>query len=178
MSHSLLFKNSLQLLKNLIVIPSFSKEEDKTANEIEAFFKQKNIPTQRKNNNVWAYFRYRNDDLPTILLNSHHDTVRPAKGYTRDPFKADVEDGKLYGLGSNDAGASLVALIAAFLYFYGQKNLSFNLVLAATAEEEISGKNGIASILPKLGKLDLGIIGEPTQMRMAIAEKGLMVVDG
>lgn len=178
MANKVLLENSLELLKNLIVTPSFSKEEDKTADIIEAFFTQKNIPIQRKNNNVWAHSKYRNDALPTILLNSHHDTVKPAKGYTRDPFKADIENGKLYGLGSNDAGASLVALIAVFLHFYEQKDLAFNLLLAATAEEEISGKNGIASILPELGKLDLGIIGEPTQMRMAIAEKGLMVVDG
>jgi len=178
MKNTLLFDDSLQLLKNLIVTPSFSKEENKTADIIEAFFNKKNISTKRKNNNVWVYSKYRNNALPTILLNSHHDTVKPAKGYTRDPFKADIENGKLYGLGSNDAGASLVALIAVFLHFYEQKNLPFNLVLAATAEEEISGKNGIASVLSELGKIDLGIIGEPTQMRMAIAEKGLMVVDG
>ena len=178
MKNTLLFDDSLQLLRNLIVTPSFSKEENKTADIIEAFFNKKNISTKRKNNNVWAYSKYRNNALPTILLNSHHDTVKPAKGYTRDPFKADIENGKLYGLGSNDAGASLVALIAVFLHFYEQKNLPFNLVLAATAEEEISGKNGIASVLSELGKIDLGIIGEPTQMRMAIAEKGLMVVDG
>lgn len=168
----------IELLQNLIQTPSFSRKEDKTAAIINDFFKNQGVVTHRKGNNIWATSKFWNDANPTILLNSHHDTVKPAKGYTRNPFEPTIENGVLYGLGSNDAGGSLVALIATFIHFYEQKDLPFNLILAATAEEEISGKNGIASILNDLGKIDLGIVGEPTQMRMAIAEKGLMVVDG
>ena len=168
----------IKLLQKLIATPSFSREEEGTAQLIVDFFKNQNIPTQRKGNNIWAISQYWDDAKPTVLLNSHHDTVKPAKGYTRNPFDSTIENGILYGLGSNDAGGSLVALIATFVHFYKKADAPFNLILAATAEEEISGKNGIAAILPELGKIDLGIIGEPTQMRMAIAEKGLMVIDG
>ena len=168
----------LELLKRLITTPSFSREEDQTAEHIESFFKENGVISSRIQNNIIVKSQYWNDDHPTILLNSHHDTVKPVKAWTKDPFIPLIENGKLYGLGSNDAGASLVALMATFLHFYSQEDLPFNLILAATAEEEISGKNGIALILPELGKIDFGIIGEPTQMRMAIAEKGLMVVDG
>jgi acetylornithine deacetylase len=110
-------------------------------------------------------------------LNSHHDTVKPNAGYTLDPFSPIEKDGKLYGLGSNDAGGALTSLIATFLYFYEMPNLAYNIVLAATAEEEISGKNGIACILPELGNLEFAIVGEPTLMQLAVAEKGLMVID-
>lgn len=110
------------------------------------------------------------------MLNSHHDTVKPVNGWTRDPFSPSIEDGILYGLGSNDAGGPLVSLIATFCYFYDKK-LPFNLILAATAEEEISGANGIASLLPELPPIQVGIVGEPTMMQMAVAEKGLMVID-
>src|SRR5690606_22529850 len=112
-----------------------------------------------------------------ILLNSHHDTVRPNPAYTRDPFQADIVDGKLYGLGSNDAGGALVCLIMAFLHYYEHKNLPFNLVLAATAEEEISGKGGIESLWDLLAPIDFAIVGEPTLCQMAVAEKGLLVLD-
>ena len=168
----------IKLLQNLISTQSFSKEEEETAELINDFFKNKNIQTHRKGNNIWVKSKHWDERKPTILLNSHHDTVKPAKGYTRNPFEPTIENGVLYGLGSNDAGGPLVALMTTFIHFYGRNDLSFNLIMAATAEEEISGKNGIASILNDLGKLDLGIIGEPTQMRMAIAEKGLMVIDG
>ena len=168
----------IKLLQNLISTQSFSKEEEETAELINDFFKNKNIQTHRKGNNIWVKSKHWDERKPTILLNSHHDTVKPAKGYTRNPFEPTIENGVLYGLGSNDAGGPLVALMSTFIHFYGRNDLSFNLIMAATAEEEISGKNGIASILNDLGKLDLGIIGEPTQMRMAIAEKGLMVIDG
>jgi acetylornithine deacetylase len=141
------------------------------------FLKKNNIPTERKGNNIWAKNKYYKDGLKTILLNSHHDTVKPVNGWTRDPFTPDVIEGKLYGLGANDAGGALVSLIATFCYFYKQK-LSFNIVMAATAEEEISGANGIASVLPDLDMTpSVGIVGEPTLMQMAVAEKGLMVVD-
>lgn len=172
-----LFQDSLDLLCKLISIPSFSREEENTASAIELFLKEKGIETHRKLNNVWAFNKHYNASKPTILLNSHHDTVKPNAGYTRDPFSADLEDGKLYGLGSNDAGGCLVSLIAAFRYFYDKKGLKYNFCLAATAEEEISGKNGIELIIPELGPLDFAIVGEPTLMDLAVAERGLMVLD-
>ena len=172
-----LFQQALQLLQQLISTPSFSKEEDRTANVIELFLKESGVKTNRKVNNVWAFNKHFDASKPTILLNSHHDTVKPNLGYTRDPFDAKMEDGKLYGLGSNDAGGCLVSLMATFLYFYNTENLDYNLCLAATAEEEISGVNGIELIVPELGKLDFAIVGEPTQMQLAIAERGLMVLD-
>lgn len=168
---------AINLLEQLIAIPSFSREEDKTALVLQGFFKQHDIPAERKGNNVWARNKYFNAELPTILLNSHHDTVRPNTAYTRDPFEAEIIDGKLYGLGSNDAGGPLVCLILAFLHFYEQKNLRFNLIMAATAEEEISGSEGIESIWSLLPRIDLAIVGEPTLCQMAVAEKGLMVLD-
>lgn len=168
----------INLLKQLIATPSFSKEENKTADIIDEFLSKKGLQTQRSGNNIWARSKFWNAEKPIILLNSHHDTVRPVSNWTYDPFKPTVEKDQLFGLGSNDAGASLVSLIATFLHFYEVQDLPFNLIIAATAEEEISGKNGIASILSQLGKIDLGIVGEPTEMQMAIAEKGLMVIDG
>lgn len=168
---------AIELLKKLIGIPSFSKEENKTADLLESFFEQKNISVNRKMNNIWLPNKHFNGSLPTILLNSHHDTVKPNSGYTKDPFHAEMSEGKLCGLGSNDAGGPLVSLLAAFLHFYSGKGLKYNLIFAATAEEEISGENGIASILAEIPKIDFAIVGEPTQMQMAIAEKGLMVLD-
>lgn len=165
------------LLKKLIQIPSFSREEDQTADAIELFLKQRNIQVNRKKNNIWTYNKHFDAAKPTILLNSHLDTVKPNEGYTRDPFKAEVVDDKLFGLGSNDAGGPLVSLIATFLYFYGKEDLRYNFCLAATAEEEISGRGGIESILAELGTLDFAIVGEPTLMQLAIAEKGLLVLD-
>jgi len=169
--------DAVALLKELITISSFSREEDKTADVIERFLRERNVKTQRKGNNVWAYNAQFDANKPTLLLNSHHDTVKPNSGYTRDPFSPDVEEGKLYGLGSNDAGGCLVSLIATFLYYYNTEDLTYNLCLAATAEEEISGLNGLESILPELGLLDFAIVGEPTLMNLAIAERGLMVLD-
>ncbi len=168
---------AISLLKQLIEIPSFSKEEATTADLIESFFKNKGIQTERLRNNVWAKNLNFSEAKPTVLLNSHHDTVKPNTGYTKDPFKAIEENGKVYGLGSNDAGGSLVSLIVTFLHFYDHEDLEYNLVLATTAEEEISGKGGIESLLPHLPAIDFGIVGEPTLMDMAIAEKGLMVLD-
>jgi len=172
-----LFEEACGLLKQLIGIPSFSKEEDKTADAIEEFFKRKNIVANRYLNNVWAVNKYYEKSKMTVLLNSHHDTVKPNPGYTLPPFEAIERDGKLFGLGSNDAGGSIVSLIALFTYFYDTQNLPFNLLLAATAEEEISGHDGIEIQLPRLPKIDCGIVGEPTLMKMAIAEKGLVVID-
>lgn len=172
-----LITNAIRLLKNLIETPSFSSEEDKTAILIENWFKDNDIPFKRTVNNVWATNKYFDKTKPTMLLNSHHDTVKPNNGYTKDPFKAIVEDGKLYGLGSNDAGGCLVSLMATFTHFYNEKNLKYNLVLVASAEEESSGKNGLNSILSVIPKIDVAIIGEPTLMNLAIAEKGLVVFD-
>ncbi len=166
----------INLLQQLISIPSLSKEEDKTADAIESFLKEKDVDAKRHLNNVWAKNRFFDETKPIILLNSHHDTVKPNNGYTKDPFKAIIEDGKLYGLGSNDAGGALVSLLEAFLFYY-DKPLTYNLIYTATAEEEISGRNGIEAIIPLLGKIDFAIVGEPTQMQLAIAEKGLMVLD-
>jgi len=167
----------IELLKKLISIPSFSREEDKTASAIEAFLQERSVKTNRNQNNIWAFNKYFDAGKPTILLNSHHDTVKPNSGYTRDPFSADIEHDILYGLGSNDAGGCLVSLAAAFLHFYEKQDMKYNLCLALTAEEEISGKNGLELILPELGDLEFAIVGEPTQMNMAIAEKGLLVLD-
>lgn len=170
-------KDAIDLLKKLIATVSFSKEEDKTALLIEEFLRSKNVTTERFLNNVFAKNKYFNASKPTILLNSHHDTVKPNKGYTLDPFSPIQKDNRLFGLGSNDAGGALVSLIATFLYFYEKQNLQYNIIIAATAEEEISGKNGVEIVLPKLGEIDFGIVGEPTLMQMAVAERGLLVLD-
>ena len=172
-----LYQQAVELLQQLISIPSFSREEAKTADLLEQFLQSKGVKTHRKKNNIWAWNKYFNAAKPSILLNSHHDTVKPNTGYTRDPFDAKIEDGKLYGLGSNDAGGCLVSLVQTFLYFYERNDLKYNFCLATTAEEEISGVNGLELIIPELGKLDFGIVGEPTLMQLAIAEKGLMVLD-
>jgi len=174
---NILQSDAIDLLKQLIAIPSFSKEEDKTADAVQEFLRSKNIKTERTFNNIWARNKYFDESKPTILLNSHHDTVKPNKGYTLDPFSPIQKENKLFGLGSNDAGGALVSLIATFLYFYERQNLKYNLFLAATAEEEISGKNGVEILLPQLGIIDFGIVGEPTQMQMAVAERGLLVLD-
>lgn len=168
---------AIDLLKKLIATPSFSKEENNTATIINEFLLSQKVETEIHLNNVWARNRYFDAAKPTILLNSHHDTVKPNKGYTTDPFAPIEKDGKLFGLGSNDAGGPLVSLITVFLYYYEKKDLKYNLLIAATAEEEISGHNGVEALLPRLGKIDFAIVGEPTQMQMAVAERGLMVLD-
>jgi acetylornithine deacetylase len=172
-----LHHDSITLLKQLIATPSFSKEEDNTADILEQFLESKGAHTNVFLKNIWAKNKYFDERKDTILLNSHHDTVKPNKGYTLDPFTPVVKDGKLFGLGSNDAGGPLVSLIATFLYFYDKPDLKYNLIIAATAEEEISGHNGIEALLPRLGTIEFGIVGEPTKMQMAVAEKGLMVLD-
>ncbi|HEV8079981.1 MAG TPA: M20 family metallo-hydrolase [Chitinophagaceae bacterium] len=174
---NILQSDAIDLLKKLIAIPSFSKEEDKTAAAIELFLQSKNVLSQRFLNNIWAKNKYFDETKPTILLNSHHDTVKPNKEYTLDPFSPIEKENKLFGIGSNDAGGALVSLIAAFIYFYEKKDLKYNLILAASAEEEISGKNGIEALLPKLSNIHCGLVGEPTQMQMAVAERGLLVID-
>ena len=168
---------AIELLKLLIQTPSFSKEEDATATLIEEWFAGFNVPTKRHQNNVWATNKYYHDKKPNILLNSHHDTVKPNTAYTNNPFESKIVDDKLYGLGSNDAGGCLVSLMALFIHFYDRDDLHYNLIIAATAEEEISGENGIASLAELLPSLDFAVIGEPTEMNLAIAEKGLLVID-
>lgn len=170
-------EQAIELLKKLIKTPSFSTEEDQTAQIISEWFAERGILYHREVNNLWAKNKYFDESKPTLLLNSHHDTVRPSSAYTRDPFYPQIEEGKLYGLGSNDAGGCLVSLLTCFAHFYEKQGLSYNLVMAATAEEEISGNNGLKSILSILPKIDVAIVGEPTLMDLAIAEKGLVVFD-
>lgn len=172
-----LTQEAIDLLKNLIETQSFSSEEQQTAILIEQWFINNEIPFKRENNNVWAFNKNFDKNKPTLLLNSHHDTVRPNQAYTKDPLKAIVEDGKLYGLGSNDAGGCLVSLLASFVYFYEKENLAHNIVIVASAEEESSGKNGLNSVLKHLPELECAIVGEPTLMQLAVAEKGLLVLD-
>ncbi len=169
--------SAIDLLKQLIETPSFSSEEDTTGDLLENWCNVHSIEYKRTKNNVWATNKYFDKNKPTILLNSHHDTVYPNNGYTKDPFKAIVEDGKLYGLGSNDAGGCLVSLLATFSYFYRKENLKYNLVFVGSAEEESSGPDGLNSMLSIIPKIDVAIVGEPTQMQLAIAEKGLIVFD-
>lgn len=167
----------IHLLKTLIKTQSFSKEEKKAAGIMRAFLTKEGIPFSTKENNTWAFCKHFEKSKPTLLLNSHIDTVRPAQGYTKDPFTPIEEGDKLFGLGSNDAGGPLVSLLATFLHFYERNDLPYNIVYAATAEEEISGRRGLEIVLPEIGPINFAIVGEPTKMELAIAEKGLLVLD-
>ena len=177
LSPNALAQEAIALLKQLISTQSFSREEEGTAALIEAFFQRKGIPFHRKKNNIWAYNRYFDASKPTVLLNSHHDTVKPNPSWTLNPYEPLEKDGKLFGLGSNDAGGSLCSLIVTFCYFYDNPHLTYNVVMAATAEEEISGREGLELIVPDLPPIDFAIVGEPTEMHLAVAEKGLLVLD-
>ncbi|GJM63884.1 M20 family metallo-hydrolase [Persicobacter diffluens] len=168
---------AIDLLRKLIATPSLSREEDKTADLIFKFLSELDLAPKRDKNNVWAAAGNAPEGAPVLLLNSHHDTVKPNKGWTKDPFQPTIEEGVLYGLGSNDAGASAVSLLATFAYLSQLPTLPYQLIVAITAEEEVSGKDGIRDLLPTLGKIDCAIVGEPTEMQLAIAEKGLMVLD-
>ena len=176
MNLELLKDETRALLQQLIATPSFSREEDEAANLLEQWLVNKGLAVLRKGNNLWVHSPHPREGKKVILLNSHIDTVKPAAGYSRNPFSPDITDGKLFGLGSNDAGGALVSLLTAFLALT-QHPQPYHLIFSATAEEEVSGKNGVESILPELGSIDFGIVGEPTQMQMAVAEKGLMVLD-
>jgi acetylornithine deacetylase len=169
--------SAIDLLKDLIATPSFSKEENKTADRIGEWFDDHQIPYQRRGNNLWAKNKAFDPQKPTLLLNSHHDTVKPNTAYTNDPFEPKIENGKLYGLGSNDAGGALVSLIALFTHFYDVEDPKYNLVMAASAEEEIAGQDSLRGLLSELPKIDVAIVGEPTEMHLAVAEKGLLVFD-
>ncbi len=172
-----LTREAIALLHQLISKQSFSSEEDETALLIMQWFSTHNIKFDSSQHNVWVKNKYFDASKPTILLNSHHDTVMPNKGYTRDPFQPEIINGKLYGLGSNDAGGCLVSLMALFTFYYEHQNLNYNLIIVASAEEESSGQNGLNSVLPLLPTIDVAIVGEPTLMQLAVAEKGLLVLD-
>jgi len=174
---NILQKEAIEFLQELIKLPSFSKDEWQTASAITKYLAEKGLQVTRVSNNVLVSNKYFDDAKPTLLLNSHHDTVKPSSNFTKDPFTPLIEDGRLFGLGSNDAGGSLVALMTTFLHFYEQPDLKYNLVYAATAEEEISGANGIENALQYLPTIDCAIVGEPTLMQMAVAERGLVVLD-
>lgn len=167
--------DTVELLKNMIRIPSVSREEKDAADYMERWMKGNGFEARRLGNNLWMESGPA-DGRPTILLNAHIDTVKPASGYTRDPFTPEIEDGCLYGLGSNDDGGSLIALLETYSRLI-QKEQPYRLIFSATAEEEVSGKGGLDLILPELGRIDFGVMGEPTGMRMAVAERGLMVLD-
>jgi len=172
-----LTKEAIELLQKLISKQSFSGEENETALLIKQWFSDHNIQFESKVHNVWAKNKHFDPSKRTILLNSHHDTVKPNKGYTRDPLLPEIIDGKLYGLGSNDAGGCLVSLLATFTYLYEREDLKYNFLMVASAEEENTGPNSLVSIVPILPEIDFAIVGEPTLMNLAISEKGLMVLN-
>lgn len=170
-------KEIVDLLQDLIRIPSFSGEETGRTDHLQDYLQLKGLRVQRLHNNLFLKNNLFDPGKKTILLNSHLDTVRVNEGWRLDPFDPIIEGDRLYGLGSNDAGGALVCLLATFLYYCDQQDLKYNLIFLASAEEEISGKKGVESALPGLGPIYFGIVGEPTRMRLAIAEKGLMVLD-
>lgn len=171
---------AVELLKRLIATPSLSREEAATADILERELRGRGIDVRRQFNNVWAVQPCHDPSKPTLLLNSHHDTVRPAPSYTRDPFSPTLEQGRLYGLGSNDAGASTVCLAELFTEYYNRE-LPFNLLLSLTAEEECMGEHGMRAFLPMLSEegylVDMALVGEPTAMQPAVGERGLIVLD-
>jgi acetylornithine deacetylase len=167
---------AIGLLKTLITIPSYSREEKELADYLQIYIESLGYSTGRVENNIWIIAPDFDSSKPTLLLNSHIDTVKPTAGWERNPHAPNLEDGRLYGVGSNDAGASLVSLLYVF-FLLAQKSQPYNLIFAASAEEETSGKNGMELLLKELPQLDFAVVGEPTGMQMAIAEKGLMVVD-
>ena len=173
----LLATEAIALLDRLIATPSVSRDEAATADIIEEFLKSRvkgNV--QRIYNNVYVRTPHWDDTHPTLLLNSHHDTVKPSASYTRNPYEPTHEEGRIYGLGSNDAGASAVSLIAAYRH-YEDTPLPFNIILAISAEEEVMGEHGMRGLLPELGQVDMALVGEPTAMQAAVGERGLVVMD-
>ena len=164
------------LLKQIIAIPSVSGEEDLLSHFLKEWLEDQGVQVKRKYNNLWCESKI-DPSFPTILLNSHMDTVKPVAGWTMDPYLPEETEELLYGLGSSDAGGSVVAMIFAFLKLTGDENRRFNLILLISAEEESSGINGITSVIEDLGKIDLAVVGEPTGLQMAICERGLIVFD-
>lgn len=173
-----LINQALELLENLIATPSFSGSEEGTSKILENWFEKHEIDYRRSGNNLWSVSKIWNPSKPVLLLNSHHDTVKPNGGYTKNPFAPERDLGKLYGLGSNDAGGALVSMLAAFTHLYKNSSIPYNLVFLASAEEETMSEGGIRSVLDKIPTPDVAIVGEPTGMHPAIAEKGLIVFDG
>lgn len=170
------FERAIELLQRLIATPSISREEGAAADVVEAELSSLGFTTHRLHNNVWAEAYKHNPSLPTILLDAHIDTVRPNTSWSRNPYEPVVENGCLYGLGSNDTGGSLVAMIAAFCRL-AKREQPYNLILLASAEEEVTGVNGVRAVLSELSAVDFAIVGEPTSLQPAVAEKGLMVLD-
>ncbi|MDE6807348.1 MAG: M20 family metallo-hydrolase [Prevotella sp.] len=170
-------KDAVELLKALIATPRVSRDETLATDLMQERMTQWNLSPQREANNLWAILNKFKETKPTILLNAHIDTVKPVKTWTRDPHKPTIENGRLYGIGSNDCGGGLVSLLQVFRMLKNHE-LPFNLIYIASAEEEVSGKDGIERVLPLLPKIDVAIVGEPTSMQPAVAEKGLMVIDG
>lgn len=174
---------AVELLKKLIATPSISRDETAAADVLEAYMAEKGLNPQRQGNNVWCFSPLTPEGGPVILLNAHIDTVKPVAGWQHDPFTPVIEDDKLYGLGGNDCGGGLVSLLMTYMGLIGKPTSPIqpinpiNLIFLASCEEEVSGKNGIESVLPLLPKIDFAIVGEPTGMQPAIAEKGLMVID-
>lgn len=168
--------DAVQLLKKLIATPSVSRNEKDAADIMEQTIRSYGFEPQREANNIWIIDPHYDESRPTLLLNAHIDTVKPVASWSRDPFSPDVEDGVLYGLGSNDCGGGLCSLLQIFRMLT-EKPQSYNLIYLASAEEEVSGKDGITRALPLLPHIDLAIVGEPTGMNPAVAEKGLMVLD-
>jgi acetylornithine deacetylase len=165
-----------RLLKQVLSIPSLSREETQVCSFLQEWFREKGFQVFRKHNNIWVK-SFRDEKLTTILMNSHLDTVKPSSDWTLDPFLPEVHDNKVYGLGSNDAGGSVIAMIFSFLELHELQERDYNLILVLSSEEEISGLKGISSVIEDLGKFDLAIIGEPTNMKMAVSERGLIVLD-
>jgi acetylornithine deacetylase len=177
-STEILFQDSVELLTKLISIPSLSFEEETASIFLFEYLLSRKAEPRRIGNNIVALNKFYVPDKQTILLNSHVDTVKPNSGYTRDPFQPEIIDGKIYGLGSNDAGGALVTMLNTFLYFYEMEDLNYNLAFIASTEEETGTEGGLANTLSKIDfKIDFAFIGEPTNMNMAIAEKGLLVLD-
>lgn len=170
------FYDAIDILKEMIKIPSFSREEKNVADFLHRKWQLDGHKVHRKNNNLWLVSPDFDPQKPTILMNSHIDTVKPVVGWMREPFLPEGDEDALFGLGSNDAGASVVSLYTAFILL-NKKRQTYNLIFLASAEEEVSGKNGVESVLPELPSISFGIVGEPTDMQPAIAEKGLMVLD-
>jgi acetylornithine deacetylase len=169
--------DSIEMLKEMISRPSFSKEESDVADYIENLWRRRGHAVNRKGNNLWIVADNYDESKPTVLLNSHIDTVKPVEGWTVNPFAAEEgDDGRITGLGSNDAGASVVSLYAAYSRLIS-KEQPYNFILLVSAEEEISGRNGLESVLPELPTISFAVVGEPTEMQPAVAEKGLMVLD-
>jgi acetylornithine deacetylase len=177
MSYKRYTNDAVELLSELISTPSVSRDEKAAADVLQRKIKEWRLPCKRIGNNLIVAKRL-SKKKPTMLLNAHIDTVKPVETWTRDPFVPTIEDGKLYGLGANDCGGGLVSLLQVYRILSEEKDIPYNIIYVASCEEEVSGQNGFSAVLPELPPIDVAIVGEPTGMNPAIAEKGLMVIDG